>query len=78
MRTLCGGWRTGEWMVMSLQSWGGDRGGGIRAEKDSCGKRLRFVECITVLDSIRPRQVLMDSNIPTGIFFSLIPPPGRL
>lgn len=23
MRTLCGGWRTGEWIVMSLQSWGG-------------------------------------------------------
>lgn len=37
MRTLGGGWRTGEWIVMSLQSWGGDRGGGIRAEKVPVG-----------------------------------------
>lgn len=28
MRTLCGGWRTGEWIVMSLQPWGGIGAGG--------------------------------------------------
>ena len=40
--------RNGEGEVMSLQSRIlGCRGWGIRAEKDSCGKRLRSLEYIT-------------------------------
>lgn len=35
---------------------------------------LSLVECVAVLDSIRPRQVQTDSKFPTQRYFPLLPP----